>query len=184
MDYPLHGITACQLGLVVRDIDKAVQEHSEVYGIKQWFRVNIQSIEYYYQGQREHLVLDIVMGYCKGTQIELIQVLEGERNIYVDLLLKENLIHSGVSVRDFDNKIAALKQRGYKELHHGTFRSKGLSTVRMAYFDCRKELGYILEILEVKCLGINLGMPKFLLQAGRLTGDASLYKPRQSITTL
>lgn len=177
MRYPLHGITAFQLGLIVRDMDTAVKEHSEVYGIKKWFRINIKSIEYVYKGERQHLVLDIVMGYCKGTQIELIQVIEGDSNIYVDLLLKENLVHSGVCVRGFDKKITALKQRGYKELHHGTIRTKGISTVRMAYFDCRKELGYILEVVEVKSLGINIGMPRILLQAGRLAGDATRYKP-------
>jgi hypothetical protein len=175
--HPLRGVTAFQLGLIVRDMDAAVREHSEVYGIKTWFRINIKSIEYYYKGERQHLVLDIVMGYCKGTQIELIQVVEGDSNVYVDLLLKENLVHSGVCVRGFDKKIAALKQHGYKELHHGTFRTKGISTVRMAYFDCRKELGYILEVIEAKSLGINIGMPRILLQAGRLTGDATRYKP-------
>ena len=176
MKHPLHGLTALQLGLIVRDIDVAVKEHGKVYGIKQWFRVNIESIEYYYKGERQHLVLDIVMGYCKGTQIELIQVLEGDCNVYIDLLLKENLVHSGIGVRNFDKKIAALKGRGYKELHYGTIKSKGISTVRMAYFDCRDELGYILEVFEIKSLGINMGMPKILLQLGRLTGDASLYK--------
>ena len=177
MNHPLHGLTAFQLGIIVRDMDVAVEEHSNIYGIKKWYRTNIESIEYFYKGEKQHLVLDIVMGYCNGTQIELIQVIEGEVNVYVDLLLKENLTHSGICVRLYDEKISALKLHGYKELHHGTILSKGGSKVRMTYFDCRKELGYILEVIEVKSMGINIGMPEFLLWLGRLTGDSCLYKP-------
>lgn len=176
MQFPLRGLTAFQLGIIVRDMDVAVKEQGDLYGIKKWYRTNIESIDYFYQGKKQHLLLDIVMGYCKGTQIELIQVIEGERNAYVELLLKENLTHSGVCVRQYDKKIAALKQKGYQELHHGTIVSRGGSRVRMTYFDCREELGYILEIIEVKSLGINIGMPEFLLQLGRITGDACLYR--------
>ena len=178
MKHPLKGVTAFQLGMIVRDMDAAVKEHREVYGIKKWYRSNIEKFDYYYKGEKRQLALDIVVGYSKGTQVELIQVLEGEDNLYVELLLKENLVHSGVCVRDYDKKISELKERGYKELHHGSIFLKGGTRVRMTYFDCREELGYILEIIEVKSLGFNLGMPKIMLEAARLTGDATLYFSR------
>ncbi|MBE9538574.1 MAG: VOC family protein [Proteobacteria bacterium] len=177
MSHPLKSITPFQLGLVVKDIDAAVKEHSEVYGIKRWYRTNIDRFDYYYKGKKRLLVLDIVVGYTGGTQIELIQVLEGEDNAYVELLLKENLPHNGVCVRNFERKFEQLKALGYPELHHGTIYLKGLSKIRVAYFDTRESLGYILEIIEVKTLGINIGMPEFMVAAARLTGDSKRYKP-------
>lgn len=177
MDHPLNSITPFQLGLVVKDMDSAVKKHSEVYGIKRWYRTNIDRFDYYYKGEKRHLLLDIVVGYARGSQIELIQVLEGEDNAYVELLLKENLPHNGVCVRNFDRKFEQLKALGYPELHHGTIFLKGISRVRVAYFDARESLGYILEIIEVKSLGLNIGMPEFMVAAARLTGDSERYKP-------
>jgi len=177
VDFPLKSITPFQLGLIVKDMDAAVQEHAEIYGIKRWYRTNIDRFDYYYKGKNRHLVLDIVVGYAGGSQIELIQVLEGEDNAYVELLLKENLIHNGVCVRNFDRKFKQMKALGYPELHHGTIFLKGLSTVRFAYFDTRESLGYVLEIIEVKSLGLNIGMPEFMVAAARLTGDSERYKP-------
>ena len=171
----LKGLTAFQIGIIVRDMDAAVKANSEVYGVKIWFRSNVNKIDYYYKGKKRELELDIVVGYSKGTQIELIQVLRGEDNLYVELLLKERLVHSAVCVRGFDKKIAALKERGYEELHHGTIFLQGFTKVRFSYFDCRDDLGYVLEVAEVKSLGLNFGMPKLMLQAARLTGDASLF---------
>ena len=177
MDHPLNSITPFQLGLVVKDMDSAVEKDSEVYGIKRWYRTNIDRFDYYYKGEKRHLLLDIVVGYARGSQIELIQVLEGEDNAYVELLLKENLPHNGVCVRNFDRKFEQLKALGYPELHHGTIFLKGISRVRVAYFDARESLGYILEIIEVKSLGLNIGMPEFMVAAARLTGDSERYKP-------
>ena len=177
MDHPLKSLTPFQLGLIVKDMDAAVKEHSEVYGIKRWYRTNIDRFDYHYKGEKRHLVLDIVVGYARGSQIELIQVLEGEDNAYVELLLKENLPHNGVCVRNFDQKYDELKALGYTELHHGTLYLKGITKVRVAYFDVRESLGYILEIIEAKSLGINIGMPEFLVAAARFTGDAEPYKP-------
>ena len=177
MNHPLKSLTPFQLGLIVRDMDTAVNEHSECYGIRRWYRTNIDRLDYFYKGQKRHLVLDIVVGYTRGSQIELIQVLEGEDNAYVELLLKENLVHQGVCVRNFDRKCDGLKALGYSELHHGTIYLKGISTVRFAYFDARDSLGYILELIEATSVGINIGMPEFLVAAARLTGDAKIYKP-------
>ena len=120
-----------------------------------------------------------MVGYAGGSQVELIQVLEGEDNAYIELLLKENLPHNGVCVRNFDRKYDELKALGYPELHHGTLYLKGITMVRVAYFDARESLGYILEIIEVKSLGINIGMPEFMVAAARLTGDSTRYTPGQ-----
>jgi hypothetical protein len=57
-------------------------------------------------------LLDIVVGYPKGSQIAFIQVLEGKDNAYIELLQKENLIHTGVCVKNFAKKFKELKQLG------------------------------------------------------------------------
>jgi hypothetical protein len=88
------------------------------------------------------------------------------------------LLHTGVIVRNFDKKYAELTAMGLEEIHHGTLHLKGFSKVRVAYFDARDMLGYVLEIIEATTFGINLGMPEIMLMAGLLTGDCARYKPR------
>ena len=178
--HPLNGVQAFQLGLIVDDMDEAVKAHTAVYGIRNWYRTRNKSIEYFYKGRQREIELDLVVGYCKGSQVELIQVLKGEDNAYVELLLKENLPHTGIMVRDWDAKYQALIDLGYPEIHRITINLKGISRVRVAYFDCRDTpLGVILEVIEVKSLGINLGMPKRIVQAALATGDVIKYKPVQ-----
>ena len=98
MKYPLKGMYAFQLGVMVDDMDQAVRMHTEIHGIKRWYRTEIQEYEYYCQGERKQIKLDIVVGYCKGSQIELIEVLEGEDNAYAQIMLKDKLLHTGAAI--------------------------------------------------------------------------------------
>jgi hypothetical protein len=60
---------------------------------------------------------------------------------------------------------------GTDVLQSGFIRFAGGGACRFAYLDTVDRLGCILELIEMKVYGLQLGMPEWLLRVGTLTGD-------------
>jgi len=76
-------------------------------------------------------------------------------------------------VRDLDADIEKMEAAGYRALQTGSLRCEGGGFTRIGYMDTVQDAGFILELIETKAFGINLGMPQWLVSLGRVTGDVS-----------
>ena len=162
-----------QLGLVVQDMDAAVASCGTALGVRRWYRSRMASYEVFFRGEPTAMDWDIVVGYSGKVQVELIQVRETGPNLYHELLGSEGagFHHLGVVVRDFDRRLKRADSAGIEVLQHGAIRFAGGGACRFAYLDTVPGLGFILELIEMKVYGLQLGMPEWLLRVGTLTGD-------------
>jgi hypothetical protein len=161
-----------QLGLVVRDLDSAMSSYGAALGVATWYRSRMASFRLFFRGDRIDMDWDIVVGYSGRVQVELIRVHEAGPNLYHELLgpMGSGFHHLGVVVRDFDRRLERASGAGLEVLQHGAIDFAGGGACRFAYFDTVPILGFILELIEMKVYGLQLGLPEWLLRAGTLTG--------------
>jgi catechol 2,3-dioxygenase-like lactoylglutathione lyase family enzyme len=162
-----------QLGIVVRDMNRAVAAYQASLGVGAWYRSRMASYEVHYRGEPTAMDWDIMVGYSGALQIELIEVRDAGPNLYHELLGPEGwgFHHLGVLVRDFDRRLERARRAGFEVAQHGAIRFAGGGACRFAYLDSVSELGLILELIEMRVYGLQLGMPEWLLRLGIVTGD-------------
>ena len=139
-----------QLGLVVRDFDRALAEWTTVRGVGPFFFFGGMPIaDYRYRGAAaEPPVVSIAFGYSGDLQIEIIHQENDAPSCYLDFLAagREGVHHvSGFADRPcFDACYAGARGVGLATLHEGA-----IGGVRFAYFDTEAGPGGIIcEISE------------------------------------
>ena len=102
-----------------------------------------------YRGRRQDYRMRLALAHAGQTMVELIQPLAGP-NLYDEHLKRkgEGLHHIGVFVPSFDEAVAEVKQRGYAVLQSGRGYGR-LGDGGFAYLDTERELGLILELIEI-----------------------------------
>lgn len=133
-----------QIGIVARDIDRAINNYSNIFGIG-FPKVFIP--EYFnmtYRNKPSQFKIKVALGMMGNLQVELIQVLEGN-TIYGEFLEKkgEGLHHLGLDVKNMDERIRALEGLGA-----GVLMSGERVGVRFAYMDTEKIFSVIFEFIE------------------------------------
>jgi len=162
-----------QLGIVVGKMGPAISHYSNLLGIRPWYRAKIVESDIHYRGNPIELELDIAVGYSGGLQFELIEVIRGEDNIYTELIDSrgQGIHHIGFVVSGISERIEIFKQSGFQPLQHGTLTTRGKAITRFAYFDTLDQFGYITELIQTTLFGINVGMSRWMMKAGKLIGD-------------
>jgi methylmalonyl-CoA/ethylmalonyl-CoA epimerase len=162
-----------QIGMVVPDLLDGVRFYRNLLGIPKWYQTVITECSYYYRNRPIDISLDIAVGYSGKTQVELIQVHGKDDNIYHAHPGEAGFgfHHFGVVVNDLRDGVRAMRGRGFAPLQEGTLKYAGGGATKVAYLDTMGKAGLILELIETKAFGINLGMPEWLINLGRLTGD-------------
>ncbi|MGZ4359533.1 MAG: VOC family protein [Gaiellaceae bacterium] len=146
----LSGCRPVQIGVVVRDLDEAVERHRRMFGIEDWIRVengpqNLHGLHYRMRPAEYSMRLALS---GSEPQLELLQQLEGP-SILAEWLARngEGLHHLGYTVESVDETIAQMAELGYECLQHGYGFGRDGSGA-FAYFDTESELGYLIEALE------------------------------------
>ncbi len=162
-----------QIGIIVPDLARAARYYGLLLNIKRWYHPPIREAECAYRGKPVDQSLEIAVGYSGGIQIELIHQECSEENIYNALLGRGGggLHHLGVSVGDIDRRMKLLTGAGLRPLQSGVIRFGRGGVTRYVYLDTREQAGFILELIETRAFGINLGMPEWVMRLGLLTGD-------------
>lgn len=170
-ELPLPPVT--QIGMVVPDLAAGIQFYRTFLNIPTWYRPVIVESRCSYLGRPIDQHLDIAVGYTGKIQVELIQVRGRDDNIYSAHPGEAGFgfHHFGVLVSDLDKTVAAMQARGYAPLQEGMLRYAGGGVSKFAYLDTLKQAGLILELMEAKAFGLNLGMPQWLIKLGCMTGD-------------
>lgn len=161
-----------QIGIVVENLEKAAAYYGALFNIKSWYIPHVKSDECFYKGKSIAQKLAFILGYSGKTQIELIHQECDEENVYNAVLGRGNFgfHHLGIIVGNIEKKIEIVKQAGIQPLQTGIIRT-GSGITKYAYLDTMKEAGFIFELIESRAFGINMGMPRWLMKVGCLTGD-------------
>lgn len=190
-----------QLGFVVQDVDRALDELSVMFGIRRWYRpVNKAEPLITYRGRRVACTVEFVLGFAGRTQVEVITT-QGEANIFSDFLAAEGpgLHHLCFFVTNYDRALAHYRAEGYQEVQTGVVESKGGSVTRFCYLQprdgegngtavaaahgesqqsaatrtpARSPIGMTIELSEARLASIlPIRMTPFMMRVGVLTGD-------------
>jgi catechol 2,3-dioxygenase-like lactoylglutathione lyase family enzyme len=141
-----------QVGIVVRDLRKAMRAYNELLGMGPWHVYTYQPPlvkEMTYMGRRHDYAMRIALTMAGNHIVELVETVKGP-NIYQDFLDQhgEGIHHVMSIVEDFDASVARLEAAGYPMIQSGRgFGADG--TGAYAYFDTTKDLGLIYELVEI-----------------------------------
>jgi hypothetical protein len=161
--------------MVVRDAKRSADYFSRLYNVKPWFRARFAEKETFYRGKPVDLDADILIGFCGGVEIELIQVNTDEETIYSDILKKQDggIHHIGFFINGYDRKLADMKALGVEPLQWGTLKTTGGAVTRYVYFDTIETCGTVTEYIETRFLGLCIPHTQFMVKISALTGDVT-----------
>jgi len=140
------GITLSQIdqvGIVVRDLDRAMQFYSSTFGIGP-FRIVELEREGVIRGKATPFHLRLAIAQVGSVAFELIQSLDDVSIHNEHLRAKgEGLHHLGFYVEDMDARIAELAKRGISVLQSAHTERGGF-----AYLDTEGIAGVIFELIQ------------------------------------
>jgi len=168
-----------QVGILVRDTDRALKAYSTFLGVPRWYRSRTLDRETWYRGRLVDLELDIVVGYAGRVQIELVRVLSGGTdNVYHQILGADGwgFHHFGFIVRRIDDHLARIERSGLEVLQASTIRNLGGVVIRTAFLDTMSSCGFLTELIEARFRGVSVGMPQRLLRIGTRLGSVELLE--------
>ena len=137
-----------QVGVVVRDIAKAVDYYSTTFG---WGPFKISEFEMKgadYNGRKIDCKIKMARARQPGIEIELIQSLEGDTP-YTDFLKEkgEGLHHLGIRVEDVGATLAKLSGQGIRPVFSLSYPEIGLA---FAYLNSDSVGGVMIEIMQMR----------------------------------
>ena len=135
-----------QVGIVVRDIEKATEYYTATFGIGPFSIREVDMDGVMLRGKPVSTKIKAAFAQSGPLQIEFIQPVEGE-NIYTEFLASkgEGLHHLGFRVDDMEGMLAALAKEGIEPVFH---RNYGFFA--FAYLNTDKIGGVMFELLWSK----------------------------------
>ena len=136
-----------QIGIVVRDIEKAAKLYRELFNFKGQINIVEQDATVLYKGKEATFKMLKIMQHFGGKQFEIVEVLEATGpNLYSEFLKegKEGLHHLGIYTKEADKIIEKFKTR----FNIDVIQVGKLGKLTFSYLDTRDILGYYVEILE------------------------------------
>ena len=125
-----------QLGIVVEDLDRAIERAQELFGAGPFRRLSVPEAG-----------VDAAVADWAGVEIELIVGATDETRAQHLKLLKgrsARLIHIGAYVKDKDAALSHFRGLGVPVVYEDT----GETDVRTAMVDLRNDAGFLLELLQ------------------------------------
>jgi hypothetical protein len=157
MSQPVLAPAFCQVAWVVRDIVAAEKFFMETIGVTRFMKMenlSARDTAGTYMGKPADWVCHLYIAYAGDTQIELIQPVSGAS------MFQESLDRHGDAVQhvaywlddaDYDTAAARLEAQGYPLI-----QSFAMPILRVGYFDTRKAIGVVTEIVGAKQEGHGL----------------------------
>jgi methylmalonyl-CoA epimerase len=149
LPFLLDGVA--QVAIIVPDLEKAVEQYWELFGIGPWHFYTYGSPlvkRMTYHGEPVEYKMRIALSYLGPLRIELIEPLEGD-TVYADFVAAHGygVHHFGLLVEDMDEAIAEAAEAGLDMIQDGAgFGLDGDG--HYAYLDTEEKLGVMLELIE------------------------------------
>lgn len=135
-----------QVGIVVHDIDRAIEYYKDTLGLGPFVKLDIKFADVQYYGKPVDSFWKLAFCSLGPVEFELIEPVTGP-SLYHDFLKEkgEGLHHIGFDVKDFDAKLELCGKLGIKVLQMGRTPVGGF-----AYLDTGKVGGTIFELIQRK----------------------------------
>jgi methylmalonyl-CoA/ethylmalonyl-CoA epimerase len=141
------------VGVVVKDIDKAIDYYSETFGIGPFTTIMFKPEKHWVNGKPYPVTLKLAFAPMGGSvTLELLEPLsEGPHKEFLETH-GEGLQHLGFNIDNYDEWMIYLKQKGIGILYNAEGDIKGLGYIRAAYIDSQagKPGNTLIELCEVK----------------------------------
>ncbi len=143
-EFPFQRID--QVGVIVRDIDQAVEYYSSL-GIGPFETLNVTRFgrEMYGKPVGDEVKSLVRIARLGGVQFELVQPVSGESIQKKFLETRgEGINHLGFFVNDFEKEVAGLVRKGFKVIQTHKYVGGG----GIAYFDTGEIGGVLFELIQ------------------------------------
>ena len=136
-----------QVGIVVKDLDKAINYYEDVLGLGPFVKPEITYTEKFYYGKPVNSIWKMAFASLGPVELELDQPVTGP-SIFNDFLetYGEGIHHFGFDIKNLDEKLKVCEKLGIKVLQSGRTLHGGF-----ALLDTRKTGGVIFELIQRKC---------------------------------
>ena len=133
-----------QIGIVVRDLQKAADNYWATLGIGPWRIDSVRDLKVTVRGKPAAISVKLALAQCGTMQLELMEPLEGP-SIYREFLDQrgEGLHHVQSRVEDIDGVLSAFKEMGI-----GVLMSGRVGENECYYMDSEPLLGIIYEFIK------------------------------------
>ncbi|MFX1337547.1 MAG: VOC family protein [Promethearchaeota archaeon] len=133
-----------QLGYLYKNIEKQIKIMESLYGCPKFAIFENKDNIFKYRGNDSKITTRIAISRLFNTQIELIQLIEGEC-IFKEFMDsgREGLHHFGIFVEDLEPYIKEFKKKGIDVVHAGQTGKQ-----KVAYLDTEKTFGVYLEFQQ------------------------------------
>jgi len=140
-----------QVALIVEDLDRAVEDYWQLFGIGPWHiytygKPLVKRMTYH--GEPSEYRMRIALSYLGPLRIELIEMIEGD-TVYADFVEEHGygVHHFGVLVEDVEAAIAEAEAAGLAMTQDGAgFGRDGDG--HYAYLDTEDKIGVTIELIE------------------------------------
>ena len=134
------------LGIVVKDIEKAVDFYTKAFGLSfEEIAEHQLPPDVIYKGQPSPYTMKVTFAQMGSIRLELVQVVEGEC-IYTEFLRDygEGIHHLGFEVADLEKEVANAEAQGLEMICH----LKMVGIMAFAHFDNTKTNGVRIELVQ------------------------------------
>ena len=138
-----------QIGVVVRDMDRAVDYYESIFGLGPFTVYEFVPDKHWYMEEPSPLKLLMGKAMWGDMEWELLQPLEG-KSLHQEFLDThgEGLQHLGFNVKDYDETFGRMKQAGFQPLIRvESYVETYGGDLKACYFDTRPIGGVICEII-------------------------------------
>jgi hypothetical protein len=140
-----------QVALVVKDLDKTVENYWRYFGIGPWHfytygKPLVKKMSYH--GKPARYKMRVALSWLGPVRIELIEVLEGP-TVYADFVKEHGygVHHFGVLVQDMHRAIAQAAQAGLDMIQDGSGFGRA-GDGHYAYLNTEELIGTTIELIE------------------------------------
>ena len=138
-----------QIGVVVEDMDKAVEYYSTIFGIGPFTVYEFMPEKQWFLEKPSSFKLKLGKAVWGDFELELLQPMEGE-SLHKDFLENygEGMQHLGFLVPNYDEMFNKFKKAGFQPLTRAeTYVETYKGYLKACYFDTRSVGGIIFEII-------------------------------------
>lgn len=138
-----------QVGVVVRDMDLAVEQYSRLFGLGPFTRYLFRPDRHWYRGEPSPLKIEMAKAWWGPVEFEMLQPVEGP-SLHQEFLDAhgEGLQHLGFNVRNYDRVMEAMVTAGFEPVMRAeSFVEQYDGNLKACYFDTRAVAGVICEVI-------------------------------------